>query len=411
MATPAKTRLAGTSVATLIALLSGVATSRAADTVVVNGQLQFGDVISSQTLNVEEASDGVAAGATAVGNIVAATGNNQRLDFQSDQTLGAKVEAAASVEVAGSAGPYFSSGASATGNSATAGTCCFLTYGAANQTIQANGVVSADSYSTMGGTTEVVGVDSSAVGNTMGWAQINGEVQAWTQQVNQGRTYSSNQGLFEAATGNVGLTSTSVANNVTVDAQDAVVDVGFDQSASGGTDAFVELQLGQGTDSQAMATGVGNNVDAQVSSPDAAMNGRQVNSGPVTAYADSSVASWSGDANTVAYGVGNSVVMSNNGPATRVWSDQTNSGEVTVGASFTGGAGANVFTSATAMGNAASGYGCSACGGALDATNNQVGSARVRANSAVRVSGRARTVTAEASAIGNSATYQISSPE
>lgn len=354
----------------------------------------------------------MAAGATAVGNIVAATGNNQRLNFQSDQTLGAKVEAAASVEVTGSAGPFFSSGASATGNSATAGTCCFLTSGAANQTVQANGIVSADSFSTMGGTTEVIGVDSSAIGNTMGWAQINGEVQAWTQQVNQGRTYSSNQGQFQEATGNVALTSTSVANNVTVDAKDAFVDVGFDQSATGGgTDAFVELQLGQGTDLQALSTGVGNNVDAQVASPDAAMNGRQLNSSPVNAYANADVGTWSGDANTVAYGVGNSVVMSNNGPATRMWSDQNNSGEVTVGASFTGGAGANVFTSATAMGNAASGYGCSACGGALDATNNQVGSARVRANSAVRVTGRARAVNAEANAIGNSATYQVSSPD
>lgn len=389
-------------------LLCGAGTSRAADSSIVNGQLQLGDVLSGQILNVEEASDGVAAGAVAVGNIVSATGQQQVLNFQSDQTVAGHVEAAADVQVNGSSGPFFSSGASATGNSATAGTCCALTNGVANQTIQGGVAISADSTSRLGGATEVFGVDSSAIGNTVGWEPVNGQLSAWSQQTNAGSLQATNAATIGTVYGNTALSSTAVANNVTVDADNSAFDVGFDQSTSGPQIlASTDVQLGQGSDVQVVSTGVGNNVDAQAAAPDGQMNGRQVNSAPINVYANLDAGSWSGDANTIAYGVGNSVVLSNSGPHAGLWSDQTSTGDVTVGASFTGGAGANVFTSATAQGNAVSGYACSACGGALDATNNQVGSARVRASSNVRITGGARAVTVESNAVGNTATYQV----
>jgi hypothetical protein len=111
----------------------------------------------------------------------------------------------------------------------------------------------------------------------------------------------------------------------------------------------------------------------------------------------------------VAYGVGNSVILSNNGPSARLWSEQTSAGDVTSSATFTGGTGANVFASSTAMGNAVSGYACAECGGSIDASNTQTSSGRVRANSTVTITGRARSVAGQATAVGNSATYEVSS--
>lgn len=384
-------------------------TSQAADNGVMNGQVQFGDVFSNQTLNVEESSEGVSADALAVGNIVAATGQNAQLNFTSDQAVGAHVEATANVAVAGASGPYFATTASATGNSATAGTCCALTYGSSIQSVESGAVVAGDAISSAGGPAGSISVDASAVGNTTGWQQINGEVQAWTGQNNQGLTTASNTGAFASTTGNAGFSATAVSNNVTVDNDGGGGDIGVQQNMEGvATDAVINVQLDSGTDIQGLATSVGNNIDAQSASPDAQMNAAQHNAAPVNAYANLTAGTWSGDANVTAYGVGNSVVQSNNGPRAGLWNEQTSAGEVAATASFTGGTGSTVFASSTAIGNAASGYACSACGGALDATNSQTGSSRVRANSNVVIRGRARQVAAQATAIGNSATYAVS---
>jgi hypothetical protein len=407
MAIPAKTRLAGALLAILALPFCAAGTSWAADNSVINGQLQMGDVLSGQTLNVESASDGVSADTVAVGNIVSATGQNAHLNFQSDQAVKAHVEAATDVTVTGDAGPYFATTASATGNSATAGTCCALTDGSSLQTIEAGAVVAGDAVSRSGGSAGV-SIDASAVGNTTGWEQSNGSVSTWTGQTNSGLTTATNTGVITASTGAIALSATAVANNVTVDADGAATDIGLQQISDGeGTSAVIDVAIGSGTDIQGMASGVGNNVDAQNRSPDASMNAAQSNAAPVSAYTNLNVTSWTGDANAVAYGVGNSVVLANNGPRAGLWSDQNSSGEVNANASFTGGTGANVFASSTAMGNAVSGYACSACGGEIDAINNQVGSSRVRANTAVTITGRARSVVGQANAVGNSATYEV----
>jgi hypothetical protein len=411
MATRAKIRTAGLLAATLALPFCAAGTSQAADGQVINGQIQLGDVFSSQTLDVETAEEGLSGTAEAVGNIMSATGQNAALDVQSDQSVEARVEAAVSAVVAGSSGPYFTTATTATGNSATAGTCCAPTTGSSLQAIGPAGVVAADAYGEVRGTVQDVQADASAVGNTTGWNLINGGIEAWTGQTHQGLTTATNSGAFNQITGNAGFTAASVANNVTVDAENTPIDIGAGQDAQGTTQAIVDVSLTDSVDSQSVANGVGNNVDAQASGSTASMNVRQTASGPVTAYADVQAASWSGDANVLAYGVGDSVILSNAGPQANLWSDQTAAGDVSATASFTGGAGANVYAAATAMGNASSAYACAECGGVVSATNSQVASGRVRANANVAVTGRARRVDAESRAIGNNATYEVSSPD
>jgi len=409
MRSPVTTRTAGLFVLTLGLLCSAAGTSRAADEgLFINEQIQLGDVFSTQTLNVEEAPEGVGATTTAVGNIVAGTGQNARIDFQSAQSIDQQVGASTHVAVDGVTGEYFFSDTSATGNSGTAGTCCALTLGSSNQWINDGAVVSADAYSQTGAQAGSISVDAAAVGNTQGWNQVNGEVQAWTQQMNSGLTSATNIGDFHSSPGNIGLTATAVTNNVSGDVENAYLSIGVQQDRTGpGGVAVVDAFIGSGVDIQGVATASGNLVDVIASSPLADMNVSQSSSAGIDAYSNLTINQWSGDANSIAYGVGNSIVMSNNGPVTTLFTQQASSGDINGTAALTGGTGNAVFASSTAIGNAVSGYACSECGGDFGGFNRQVNSSRVRSQSNVVITGRAGLVATESTAIGNSATYQV----
>jgi len=413
MRTRAKIRTAGlaTSILTL-ALSCAAATSYAQDqALVINEQLQLGDVFSSQTLNVEEAPEGLSVSTTAVGNIVSAVGQERPIDFQSDQQIDGHVEAASNVEVTGETGEFFATQTSATGNSATAGTCCALTLGSSLQVVSDSAVVAADAISSTGGLAGSISVDASAVGNTQGWNQINGEVQAWTEQRNLGLTTATNTGEFAGAPGNIGLTATSVANNVSVDAEDSYIDLGIDQSRRGpGVNALVNVAIGEASDVQSVATATGNLVDVIASSPEALLSVSQTDASTgLDAYSNLTLTDWSGDANSVAYGVGNSIVMSNAGAATSLYSEQSSTGDVNATAAFTGGSGNAVFASSTAIGNAVSSFSCTECGGDFGGFNRQINGGTVRSQSNVRITGRAGLIAADSTAIGNTATYEIRS--
>ena len=415
MRTRAKTRTAGLAASTLILALSCAAgTSQAQDQgLVINEQLQLGDVFSSQTLNVEEAPEGISVSTTAVGNIVSAVGQERPIDFQSDQQIDGHVEATSNVEVIGETGDFFATQTSATGNSATAGTCCALTLGSSFQTVSDGAVVAADAISNAGGQAGSISVDASAVGNTQGWNQINGEVQAWTEQRNLGLTTATNTGEFAGAPGNIGLTATAVANNVSVDAENSYIDIGIDQSRRGpGVNAVVNVAIGEAADVQAVATATGNLVDAIASSPAAQMNISQSDASTgLDAYASLTLSDWTGDANSVAYGVGNSIVLSNIGAATSLFSEQSSTGDVNATAAFTGGSGNAVFGSSTAIGNAVSSFSCTECGGDFGGFNRQINGGTVRSQSNIRITGRSGLISAESTAIGNTATYEIRSSD
>ena len=344
-----------------------------------------------------------------MGNIVSAVGQQRRVEIQSDQQVDGRVHAATDLTVAGATGEFFVTDTAATGNSGTAGACCATTYGSSLQTLSKGALVAADAVSKAGGMADSVSVDATAVGNTQGWNQINGTVDTWTDQRHLGVTSATNNGVFAGSTGNLGLAATSVGNNVTVDAENSFVDVAMRQDREGALSAVVNATVGSGADVQAMATASGNLVDARASGHETLLSATQLASGALDAHTNLTLTGWSGDATTIAYGVGNSVVMSNVGSASSLHTDQTSSGNVSATASFTGGTGNAVLASSTAIGNAVSGYNCSECGGEFGGYNRQVNGSRVRSQSNVRINGRSGLISADSTAIGNSATYEIRS--
>ena len=78
--------------------------------------------------------------------------------------------------------------------------------------------------------------------------------------------------------------------------------------------------------------------------------------------------------------------------------------------SAAGNNGYDATSSATAMGNAATAFACSDCGGAINITNSQTNSGGVSAVSTLSITGANRSVTGVATAVGNNATFYVSKP-
>ena len=107
--------------------------------------------------------------------------------------------------------------------------------------------------------------------------------------------------------------------------------------------------------------------------------------------------------------MGNSTVISNAGSYTQADTTQNNSGAVTENASQFGGVigeGGASKVSATGVGNAVSAYACASCNGTISAKNRQVNSASVQAGANLTAQ-NVSTASGVASAVGNTATYQV----
>ena len=111
-----------------------------------------------------------------------------------------------------------------------------------------------------------------------------------------------------------------------------------------------------------------------------------------------------------AYGVANSNLAGNNGQYVDIDNSQFNSGGVETSATFQGNGGYDSYSSSVAMGNAVTGYACSECQGTLQANSTQVNTGGVSATSTVNITGSGRSITGNATAVGNNASFWVSSP-
>lgn len=387
---------------------SGVATSQALSPV-VNDQLQLGDVFTTQVLDVEAAPDGLDASGAAVGNIATVTGQNSAIKVRSDQDLQAYVGAVTSTTVTAGAGPSYSVVATANGNSLTAGTCCDYTDVGAMQRIAPDKDVTAFSYNGLGGAVENVSIDAAAVGNTTGLLATDGYIQATVDQSHQGTTHARAEGEIEQASGNIGLSATAVTNDVTVDAYRSLVDLAVVQSKEGyGSIAVVDAKIGSGADITGMATATANNINIATGGDSVWHSADQLANGAVIAETTLGIGAWTGTAQAIAYGVGNTILVDNDGPEVALGIVQDNYGEVTGKASIVGTTGGDAYVEASAVGNAISALACGQCGGGIGAESVQTTYGPVRAVGSATI-GAGRAVQAKATAIGNSANYEVRS--
>lgn len=180
-------------------------------------------------------------------------------------------------------------------------------------------------------------------------------------------------------------------------------------AAGGQTHARAYVSSGNAWEMQATATAAGNNVAVQNGGGSLDVISAQTNHGGVRS--EVTLNAWDfGLGGAYASGVGNSATFGSSDALVLIDNAQINTGGVDVSAEFTsGGSGYDAYLSASAMGNAVTGYACSYCPGDFRADNVQSNAGDVRAvTSATVASGRA--VASGATAVGNAATFYTSRP-
>jgi hypothetical protein len=416
MRAPVKILAVGTPSAILVSLLlCGAATSQtvtadpAAPNQVLNNQVQLGDVVAGQTLDVQTSANGATVVTTALANSVTGVAQGSAIGFESQQSMSGATTATSQPSVNGDAGPSFVASTSATGNSSTAGTSSAAATGDTTQTNSGTGT-SAATFANMGGFATVMSVGSTAVGNTANWSVSSGSLNATATQTNAGTTHAESD-VTSRSVGTGTYTATAVTHDAEADTTSSPVQILVGQTQSGAsTDATAYANQGDAGNFAVAATATANNANVVSDSYSALAGVTQDNEGAVSATANGVVGSWGGNATSTAYGVGNSTLVSNAGSYTNTSNAQTNTGAITVSASLTssigGGAGSEAVVNATGVGNAVSAYGCASCNATFVAHNTQVNKGSVHSTATTNTYG-VNSVTGVSSAIGNTATYQV----
>lgn len=252
---------------------------------------------------------------------------------------------------------------------------------------------------------------SQAIGNSQGVGVSYGAAGVRITQSNQAQVVSDGGGNVGYVSGSANFAASTAANNATIAGQGSAQRVVASQD--NGTDLVQASQFtafGNAYLANTQATATGNNLSAGNAGGLLDVTSDQQNTAYLRAEAVSSAYEYgAGTAN--AYGVGNSLLAGNQGDETIVDNTQLNDGGgIEAVASYSGHDGYDAASSATAIGNAATGYACSDCQSTITATNRQTNSAEVGASSTLTLTGTARSAVSAANAVGNTASYYVTRP-
>ncbi len=355
-----------------------------------------------------EATESVSGVSTATGNAYSSSADGRDVDMRSNQTLQGQVSADTRLDVTSNAGLATHLTTAATGNTGDAAVAGAVMTGIYTQT---TGPVSIYGHSHIEAPDAVAGdvtTSAQAVGNSQGLAASYASVGARVNQTNAAEVKSDGGGVIGQTTGSAVFASTATANNVTSSGADSAAErlVVNQANTAALTQAGQFTAFGNSYLSATQSTAVGNNVSATNSGPLLDVTSNQTNQAYLRAQAESSSYLFSvGEAN--AYGAGNSVLAGDlNGSLVLDNTQLNEGGGIEALASYSGEQGYDAQASATAVGNAATGYACGECSG-MTVNSRQVNTADVGATSTVSVGGYARSVTGVASAVGNTATYYV----
>lgn len=400
------------------ALCAAVATEAAAQdgSIVLNQQLQLGDVISGQTLNVEDAQDEVAVNNAAQGNSLSGTVQNEALDLTSSQSMQGDARAATTLGLEGDTGGPVNASTQARGNALSAGAYgADLTIESDQQVgpseVAASALVTGSAPRLLGGasisTTAIA--NQTALGGTGSRiegvliqgseAGVRADILAETQYVPATAEFIS-QSTGNAVAVNSGSDAGGGASQALTVRQRQAGDIVTASTSANAGNAWDLAGRARATANQTVMYNQGGSVVVGTDQS----NLSQVRASSVVTSYDF------GAATANAAGAGNQVSIGNNDVFLQIDNAQVNSGGVEVVSSFVGTNGYDAYVAAEATGNAVTGYACSQCDGSMDVANAQTNTGDVSANASTTVRGAGRSVVTGASAVGNSATFYVSGP-
>lgn len=382
------------------------------NTLVLNNQLQLGDVFADQTLNVVDSQDQVTVSATATGNNAAGSVENGAITVRSDQDMRGDSVATTTATLGGD-----TSGPAAIQSNATGNYLAVSAYDA-DLTVEA---VQRNTGGLISATTEVGDetarllaggvVAANASSNTTALYGEGSVVDGSIEQSSSAtvRAYSRLDSQYVPAEANV--TAQATVNAIGVSSvQTSGQNLAIDQTSSGDfVEAEASANTGNGWDLAARARVVANSANLYNSGGSVVTTSNQDNSAFVRAAATTTAYDY-GRAQAYARGAANELSVGNNDIYVEIDNTQINTGGVDVSATFSGTNGYDVYVGAEAVGNAVTGYACSECQGNLEARNSQTNSGDVSAQASTVVAGSNRAVISSATATGNSATFYVSRP-
>jgi hypothetical protein len=412
MAKPARIRLAGTIAATLLCAAAATEAAAQDGTIVLNQQLQLGDVFAGQTLNVVDSQDQVTVETSAQGNSASGAVQNGSITVQSDQTMQGDAVATTDITLGGDTYGVVNATTQAGGNYlAVSAYDANLTLDAAQTTD--DGLISA--------ATEVgdsnarlhagAAVGASAISNTVA---VYGQTSFVSGTIDQSssaivRSFGRIESQYIPAEASV--TSQAIANAIAVNSDNTSgQDLGVAQRSIG---SFIEAEAsansGNAWDLAARARATANQAVLYNEGGSVVTASDQRNSSFVRASALTTAYDY-GRAEAYARGAANELSVGNNDIYLEIDNTQFNTGGVDVNATFSGTNGYDVSVGADAVGNSVTGYACSECEGYLEAGNVQTNTGDVSAVANTTVAGSNRSVITGANAVGNSASFYVSRP-
>ena len=399
------------------AMCAAAATEAAAQTVppgslVLNTQLQLGDVVAGETLNVVDVREQVTVTNSAHGNVLIGAVQNDSLTLGSTQTLREDVQAQTVLTLGGDTEGVVSATTQARGNYLAAGAydadlTLYATQEVDEVEITASSTVTDETARLIGGAY----VHSAAIANTVAVGGEGATVQGVVDQTSAATVRAHNFLGSQYIPNQAEFTSQAIANAVAVNSDQASnQDLSVRQRARGVVvEADTSANSGNAWDlagranAAANQTVLANQGGSLMARTDQGNDARVRAATIVTAYDF-------GAATAQARGVGNEVSAGNNDIYLELDNTQLNNGRIDATAQFSGANGYDAYVGADAAGNVVTGYACSECQGVIDARNTQTNTANITATTSVTTTGASRAVIAGANATGNSATFYVSRP-
>jgi hypothetical protein len=379
---------------------------------VLNEQLQLGDVLAEGRLNVVDLSDQATVSTYAQGNGLSGGTVGQNASLASTQSMQGNAGADTSMVLGGDTDGYVSATTQARGNSLSV-SAYDATLDAEIEQIQGSGEVTARTANT-GATTRLIGgarFDASAIANTAALGGQNTVISGTIDQTSDAGVRAGSRIEAQYVPGASVAVAQALGNAIQVTGYASSGQAMVTRQTSTGDviDADASANAGNGWDLTSRADARANQAVFANAGGSVLVETDQASSTSVRAGAVTTAYDY-GAATATARAIANEVQAGNNDIYVEIDNAQLNTGGVEATAYVSGTNGYDAYVGAEAAGNAVTAYACSTCSGYLEANNSQTNDGMVRAASSTTVAGSGRAVITGATATGNTATFYVSRP-
>jgi len=400
------------------ATCAAAATEAAAQdrTRVLNNQLQLGDVIAGERLNVVDATEQVTVSNAAQGNSVSGAAQGVDIELQSQQSLHGDVRGTTDMSFGGDTDGVVNVTTQARGNYLAAAGYGANVHVESDQTVgatsvQATNTLDDDQARLLGGAY----VNSTAIANTAALGGEGARVEGVLIQNSGATVRAHNYAATQYIPAEAEFTAQALANAVAVNSE-SDSDSGSSQnlvarqrSTGAIVEADVSANAGNAWQLAARANAGGNQAVLANQGGSQLVTTDQSNLSAIRAAAIATSYDY-GSITAHARGAANEASIGNNDVYVEIDNAQFNSGGVSVTADVTATNGYDAYVGADAAGNVVTGYACADCEATMLATNSQVNEGDVSAQARTEIRGSNRAVITGANAVGNSATFYVSRP-